>query len=83
MNTNLNMQTVLSSHLDTYQAHHTLSPHQAQVCHHMQDCQTDALGGLQWCCDQCAYQRAAYHSCRDRHCPQCQWRATQAWRDKQ
>jgi hypothetical protein len=25
------------------------------------------------------YTRIAYNSCRNRHCPKCQWRAAQAW----
>src|SRR5260370_34930813 len=35
-------------------------------------CRTAALGGHIEQCDQCSYQRNAYNSCRDRHCPKCQ-----------
>ena len=30
-------------------------------------------------CDQCGYQRIAYNSCRNRHCPKCQGPATARW----
>src|SRR4029450_3304726 len=30
-------------------------------------------------CEACAHTRVAYNSCRNRHCPKCQWRTAQAW----
>ena len=83
MNAKVSMQRITVQCLGEYERRHALSVEQARVCRHMQECQTQVLGGLQWCCDQCDYQHPEFHSCRDRHCPQCQWRATQAWRDKQ
>jgi hypothetical protein len=42
-------------------------------------CRTEALGGHVECCDHCGALRHVYHSCRNRHCPQCQTRAKEAW----
>src|SRR5947209_13657774 len=42
-------------------------------------CRTAALGGHVERCADCAHTRVAYNSCRNRHCPKCQWRAAQAW----
>jgi hypothetical protein len=42
-------------------------------------CRTEALGGLRLGCDRCGEQLPAYHSCRDRHCPRCQRRASREW----
>jgi hypothetical protein len=42
-------------------------------------CRTAALGGHVERCEDCAHTRIAYNSCRNRHCPKCQWRAAQAW----
>jgi hypothetical protein len=42
-------------------------------------CRTAALGGHRLWCERCGYQRYVYHSCRNRHCPQCQSTATAAW----
>ena len=35
-------------------------------------CRTSVLGGHLEQCDSCSYQRVAYNSCRNRHCPKCQ-----------
>jgi len=37
------------------------------------------LGGHGETCDACGTTRHIYHSCRNRHCPQCQTRAKEAW----
>jgi len=82
MTTNISMATVLERFLPEFRHAHPVSYAHLRVCNHITRCRTAALGGLQWQCDRCAYVYPAYHSCRDRHCPQCQWRATQAWTDK-
>ena len=45
-------------------------------------CHTEALGGMSYQCDHCDSEVPLYHSCRDRHCPQCQQRASRQWQDK-
>ncbi len=42
-------------------------------------CRTAALGGHVERCDQCQFERIAYNSCRDRHCPKCQSLARAQW----
>ncbi len=42
-------------------------------------CRTAALGGHVEQCDDCGAIRIAYNSCRNRHCPKCQWTAREAW----
>jgi hypothetical protein len=42
-------------------------------------CRTAELGGHVEQCTDCAHIRVAYNSCRNRHCPKCQWTAAQAW----
>jgi hypothetical protein len=56
-----------------------LKPRQWQVCHHILDCRTAALGGFALACDRCEDTPVLYHACRDRHCPRCQRRASQDW----
>ena len=52
---------------------------QRRVMTAIEICRTAALGGhVERCCD-CAHTRIAYNSCRNRHCPKCQWRAAAAW----
>jgi hypothetical protein len=52
---------------------------QRRVMTAIEVCRTAALGGHVERCDDCAHTRIAYNSCRNRHCPKCQWRAAQAW----
>ena len=44
-------------------------------------CRTAALGAQVERCDQCGHRRFHYRSCRNRHCPKCQWAARTAWLD--
>jgi len=61
----------------------SLDPRRREVCRHLQSCRTAALGGQQLQCDECGSEQRWYHSCRDRHCPQCQGRATHQWAARQ
>jgi hypothetical protein len=42
-------------------------------------CRTAASGGHIESCSRCGTTRHVYHSCRNRHCPQCQTRTKEAW----
>ena len=81
--TEASMQTVLTRHLEQYRQHHRLSPAQGKVCHRIGICRTEALGGQLVHCDHCDFEQHRYHSCRNRHCPKCQHKASQQWCDKQ
>lgn len=54
-----------------------------KVCRHLLTCHTPALGGLRLQCDHCDHPVVWYCSCRDRHCPQCQHRASRRWSERQ
>jgi hypothetical protein len=73
------VQSILNRFLDT----DGLDAHRRKICGHLQACRTEALGGLTWQCDRCAEELPRYHACRDRHCPQCQGRATRQWSERQ
>jgi hypothetical protein len=77
------LQAIIHACLADYAADHPLSPRQWQVCHHLRDCRTAALGGFALECDGCGDRPLLYHACRDRHCPRCQQRASAAWCDRQ
>ena len=62
-----------------YLATHTLSTAQAKAWRGIAACRTAALGGQQLACDSCGQRHWQYHSCRNRHCPQCGARAKDAW----
>lgn len=83
MNASCSLQQVMAQGLGDYSHRHHLSAHQWQVCHHVQQCRTEELGGLKLQCDHCGYQPTIYHACRDRHCPRCQRQATEDWCERQ
>ena len=62
-----------------YLATHTLSTTQARAWRAIVACRTAALGGQHLACDACGHCHWQYHSCRNRHCPQCGSRAKDAW----
>ena len=70
---------VLHRHGPAYLATHPLSVAKAKVWRAILACRTAALGGQVQTCDACGTTRHLYHSCRNRHCPQCQTRAKEAW----
>ena len=57
-----------------------LSTAQARAWRAIVACRTAALGGQRLRCDGCGAEQWRWHSCRNRHCPQCQTRARDAWR---
>lgn len=62
-----------------YLAQHALSSSQAKAWRAIVACRTPALGGERFACDACGHSQWQYHSCRNRHCPQCGTRAKEAW----
>jgi len=60
-----------------------LNAQQQRVCGHLLSCHTEARGGLTARYDACGAEQPRYRSCGDRHCPQCQGRATEAWTECQ
>jgi hypothetical protein len=45
-------------------------------------CRTAQLGGHLRICDKCNHTKQAYNSCRNRHCPKCQFVKKEKWIDK-
>ena len=57
---------------DSYRQTQPVSPGQQRVLEAIAACRTAQLGGHMEQCPQCGFERYAYHSCRNRHCPTCQ-----------
>ena len=56
-----------------------LSLAQRRVMTAIEICRTAALGGHVERYEDCAHTRISYNSCRNRHCPKCQWMAAERW----
>ena len=74
---------VLRSFGPAYLSQHGLSSAQARVWRDIIACRTPALGGRLQQCDHCGREQQLFNSCRNRHCPQCQSAAREAWRQAQ
>lgn len=61
---------------------HRLCPEQQKAYHAIINCRTSFMGGHLQECDQCGHQRPAYNSCRNRHCPKCQYIKQVQWVDR-
>jgi len=70
---------VFRRYAPAYLAKHVLSSARAKVWRAIVACRTAVLGGHVETCDGCGVTRHVYHSCRNRHCPQCQTRAKEHW----
>ena len=57
---------------ETYRRHHAVPPVQQKVMRDIEGCRTAQLGGHAEHCPTCGFERYAYNSCRNRHCPKCQ-----------
>lgn len=60
-----------------------LLPSHRRAMTDIEQCRTEALGGHVYYCEQCERACYSYHSCQNRHCPQCQHQAGQQWLSKQ
>jgi hypothetical protein len=79
MNETVTVQQVLQR----FQHTPPVDPRQRQVSAHLRTCRTEALGGRVMHCNHCDDEPTWYYSCRDRHCPQCQGRASRRWAERQ
>ena len=67
---------------DNYLKTHNLCADQLKAFHDIQNCRTSALGGHMDRCNSCGYTKQSYNSCRNRHCPKCQFTKKLQWVDK-
>ena len=68
---------------EQYRQNHSLPLSHLRVMRAVERCRTAALGGHLQQCDACGFERPAYNSCRNRHCPKCQSLAKARWLEKQ
>lgn len=73
---------IFAAHHQEYIKDHKLHPVQSKAYRAIMACRSSALGGHQSRCDGCGHTRQAYNSCRNRHCPKCQFVKRAQWVDK-
>jgi len=71
---------ILHAGIDQYQQHYGPLPlQQRKVVQAIMACRTPLLGAQLFRCDNCGCEMLHYHSCRNRHCPQCQKAQSVQW----
>lgn len=81
----LTLAEIFRQYGPTYRQTHAnqLLPSHYRTMRAIEQCRTAALGGQVYTCPQCERVEYRYHSCRNRHCPQCQHAQAQAWLEQQ
>src|SRR5436190_16869566 len=68
----LEVADIFRRHLGSLRHKYVLTPDDSRIARDLMACRTAALGGHLQLCTACGWQRPAYNSCRNRHCPKCQ-----------
>jgi len=78
----IELAEIFKSHAEDFLQNHILCPEQLKTFNAIMDCRSSILGGHIDCCDCCGHTRQSYNSCRNRHCPKCQFVKKTQWVDK-
>ena len=75
------LQEVFLRYANQFRREHSLPYTSHKVMNAIESCRTDKLGYHLIKCDNCGcgYEKKAYNSCRDRHCPACQSYQSAKW----
>jgi hypothetical protein len=71
--------SIARAHGEAFKRQHALSEAQRKVLRAVSTCRTAVLGGRVDVCQKCGDERTVFHSCRNRHCPQCQSLTQARW----
>lgn len=72
---------IFRQHGPDYRKSHKMPRNQRRAMGAIEACRTATLGGHKDKCDneECGHIEISYNSCRNRHCPKCQFLAKQKW----
>lgn len=62
-----------------YRKSHRMPRNQRRAMSAIEACRTSLLGGHKDECDTCGHLKISYNSCRNRHCPKCQFLRKEKW----
>ena len=73
---------ILRQYGQQYGTQYNMCAHQQKTMKAIIDCRTNAFGGHTARCNHCGFEKQAYNSCRNKHCPKCQFIKQEQWVDK-
>lgn len=77
--TELEVSDIVRGYLPEYLKKHKITKQQLTVMRAIENCRTHKMGYHLRECDECGHQDWRYNSCKDRHCPKCQWAEQYEW----
>jgi len=78
----LEVSDVIENSYDELYKNYSITYEQDKVLNALLRCRTSQAGGHIMGCNHCQYKQQSYNSCRNRHCPKCQYLKQQQWVDK-
>ena len=78
----LEIADILREGIEKYVQSHNLCTIQEKAVLDICSCRSQEIGGHIHQCDNCGYSQQSYNSCRNRHCPKCQYVKQEQWVDK-
>ncbi|MGD0236497.1 MAG: transposase zinc-binding domain-containing protein, partial [Syntrophorhabdales bacterium] len=79
MHGGIEVADIFRSHGPSYRATHRLPLQQLRTMRAIEICRTAELGGHVDECEACGHVKISYNSCRNRHCPKCQFLKKEQW----
>ena len=73
------VQDIFRLYGEAYRQKHALPLPVLKAMSAIERCRTGELGTHADVCEDCGHTRISYNSCRDRHCPKCQFLARERW----
>ena len=70
---------IFKQYYDEYKSNYSVPPHIEKVIQDIISCRTAELGGHVEVCEDCGHTQISYNSCRNRHCPKCQFVKKETW----
>jgi hypothetical protein len=74
--------SIFTEYETEYLSNHKTSEYIKKIIRAIIDCRTEELGGHIQKCNHCGKEVTLYNSCRNRHCPQCQFMKKEEWIEK-
>ena len=81
-NNKVELSDIFKEFASEYQGQYSLCASQQKAFNAILGCRSSAMGSHTSSCESCGHSRVSYNSCRNRHCPKCQYLKQVIWVDK-
>ena len=77
--TKITVNRIFTDYIDEYKKQYHLTSYEDKIIWAITSCRTEAMGGRIEKCNHCGHTITLYNSCRNRHCPLCQFMKKEKW----